>query len=211
VIRHGTLDIDRLVDGFGRRRPALPDAAGTVLARLQAPPRILDLGAGPGLGALALLEIFPGARVISVEPEPTNVLILRRTMNANPQFSGWTEIVGATGEGNYLPGPGYRRRSRPSATGDRVAQAAATDAFGLLEQADMARLNIQGAEWPLLEDARFARIAPSVLVVECHRRGCPDPDPAAHAGRLLSAAGYTIRCLVRPRGRNPVLTAWRAT
>ena len=208
VIRHGSRDIDRLLDVFGRGLYSLPDPQRAALARGQA--RILDLGAGPGLTALGLLLQCPDATVVSVEPDPINALILRRTMAANLRFAGWSEIVGAVGEGEYLRGPGYGRFG-PGVTDDaRREHATSLEGFALLSGADLAVLNIQGAEWRLLSDPRFADSAPPALILEPHRRGAPPGDPVQTAGRLLSELGY--RLIIRRKGRrgNAILFGWRA-
>jgi SAM-dependent methyltransferase len=208
VIRHGSRDIDRMLEVFARGLYALPEPLRETLGRGQ--PRILDLGAGPGLTSLGLLAQYPDATVVSVEPDPINALILRRTMAANPRFDRWSEVVGAVGAGEYLRGPGYGRLG-PAVTDDaRREQAGPVDGFELLGQADLAVLNIQGAEWRLLGDPRFADSAPPALILEAHRRGAPSADPVQAAGRTLSDLGY--RLITRRKGRagNAVLLGWRA-
>jgi FkbM family methyltransferase len=206
VVRHGSHDVDRLIGAFGRRVYTIPAPARELLRtsdRLQ----MLDLGAGPGMTALALLEQHPTARVTSVEPDPINGIILRRTMRANPRFTGWTEILAAAGDGSYLTGPGYGRFGPKMTEERRRARAEALDLSTLLRECDVLALNIQGAEWDVLGDGRLAGSAAQVVFLEPHARGCPEPDPAACAGRMLSAAGFRI--VSRANGPKVLLCAWR--
>src|ERR1700744_451562 len=98
VVRHGTCDIDRLIASFGRRAFLIPPAARDQLGAIERPV-VLDLGAGPGMTALALLAPLPRARVTSVEPDPISGIILRRAMRANPRFEGWSQILAPAGGG----------------------------------------------------------------------------------------------------------------
>lgn len=206
VVRHGSRDIDRLLAAFGRRVFAVPQPAHDLL-RAIGRPRVLDLGAGPGMTALALLDQYPDASVTSVEPDPISAIILRRTMRANPRFAGWSEILAAAGDGAYLRGPGYGRFGPKMTEERRRAQAEPLDVSGLLRDCDLLALNVQGAEWGLLADGQLARSAAQVVFFEPHQRGCPGPDPVACAGRLVSDAGFRI--VSRSSGGRIVLCAWR--
>ena len=76
--------------------------------------------------------------------------------------------------------------------------------------ADLVKIDIEGAEWALLSDPRLARLEARVIVMEWHALGCPDPDPACAAGRLLAGAGYVGQH--RVPGRFPscgTIWAWR--
>jgi hypothetical protein len=69
---------------------------------------------------------------------------------------------------------------------------AAVDVMPFLESCDFAKIDIEGAEWAILEDDRFASVAPAALVVEHHPYRSPDADPRAAALRLLGRAGYEV-------------------
>lgn len=206
VIRHGTRDIDRLISTYARSHIALPEVVRTAVPAGR-PLRMLDLGAGTGIAASALLEVFPDAELTSVEPDPMNLIILRRTIRANPHVRGWNEVVGATGDGTYLRGSGYGRFASRDSDDERLSRTTPIDPFPLLAHAAVARLNIQGAEWQLLADPRFWELRPPVVVLECHERGCPRSDPVGHGARLLSSAGY--RLMRGTRLNESVLYAWR--
>jgi FkbM family methyltransferase len=208
VIRHGTLDVPELEDVFRRGvyRPAAP-----LLSALhgQCPsPRILDLGAHTGLPALGLLQQAPGARLISVEPDPMNLIILRRSAAANP-YLDWRIVEGGIGDGTYLRGAGYARLKANTREDDRRETSPVVDALAMLETCDLARINTQGAEWRLMEDPRFRAAAPRALIMECHRRGCSGDDPAIAGRHRLRELGYATAVLRKPRGGAVVINAWK--
>ncbi len=155
VVRHGTRDVDRLIAAFGRRVFAVPSQAREQLRALDRI-NVLDLGAGPGMTALALLDQYPGARVTSVEPDPISAVILRRAIRANPRFTGWSEILAAVGDGAYLRGPGYGRFGPKMTEQRRQARTVPVDASTMLRECDVIALNLQGAEWGVLAHGQLA-------------------------------------------------------
>jgi FkbM family methyltransferase len=210
VVRHGTEDAELLALVLRRRPYRLSAAAAEALRGLPGPPRIADLGAHTGVPALTWRDQFPGAQVLSVEPDPMNALMLRRTVGANPGLGDWTVRVAAVGDGAFLRGPGYGRLGSGATEAERAERAPALDAFELLHGADLARLNVQGREWGILADARLAQLATTAIVVECHRRGCPGPDPVTTAVAALTSAGYATAWLRKRPGGSAVVCAWRA-
>jgi hypothetical protein len=54
------------------------------------------------------------------------------------------------------------------------------------------KIDIEGAEWELLADPRFAALEPNVLVLEYHQDGCPGTDPAQAAEQALRNAGLAV-------------------
>ena len=76
LLRHGTSDLDILDEVFSRGLYRIPPA---VRAVLPSHPRVLDLGGHIGLfGAWAFSELKP-AQLTSVEADPANAALLRRT------------------------------------------------------------------------------------------------------------------------------------
>ncbi len=208
VIRHGSRDIDRLITAFGRRAFMIPSPARGQLDALERP-AVLDLGAGSGLRALAMLGQLPDARVTSVEPDPINGIVLRRTMRANPRFAGWREILAAAGDGAYLRGPGYGRFGPRMTEERRRARAEPLDVSAMLLEADLLALNMQGGEWGVLGGGQLGRSAARVVFLEPHRRGCPEQDPVACGERLLSEAGFRVTRRTAAGGGTLVLCGWR--
>jgi hypothetical protein len=57
---------------------------------------------------------------------------------------------------------------------------------------DLLKVDIEGAEWALVHDPRFAELSVPVVALEYHRERCPDPDPLVAATRALESAGYRV-------------------
>jgi hypothetical protein len=53
-------------------------------------------------------------------------------------------------------------------------------------------MDIEGGEWDLLADPRFASVSAALLFLEYHPHLCPAPDARAHARRVLEEFGYLV-------------------
>jgi hypothetical protein len=69
-------------------------------------------------------------------------------------------------------------------------EVAGVDAFSLLAGADLLKMDIEGAEWPILLDARLAGADVPAVLLEYHPEGAPTANPEVDAHRALQAAGY---------------------
>ena len=67
------------------------------------------------------------------------------------------------------------------------------DVMAQIADADLVKIDIEGGEWMLLEDPRFADSPPGALVFEYHPRFCPSGDPRERAESLLAAAGLSAQ------------------
>jgi hypothetical protein len=83
----------------------------------------------------------------------------------------------------------------------RVAQAgeheaipvAAVDALALAADADLLKVDVEGSEWPILLDSRFASLPATVVALEWHAHGCPGADARATAAAALEAGGFGLQ------------------
>jgi hypothetical protein len=66
------------------------------------------------------------------------------------------------------------------------------DVVPVLSSVDFVKLDIEGSEWGILQDPRFAACAPRVLAMEYHTAGEPISEASARVSGLLAAAGYEI-------------------
>lgn len=215
-LRHDTTDLFVLIEVFGLGQYVPPSAMAGRLAALGRPPRIVDLGSHVGMFSAFALSRFAGASVLGFEPDRDNLALLRRCI-ANSGASDRWEVVEAfasnrDGSVRFLEGrmaesqlalPGDDRSSR---------QVEARDVFTYLAGADLLKLDIEGAEWPILTDPRFAALPLTGVMLEYHRNLCPEDDPQAFVTRTLEDAGYTVRAF--PTGWDPalgqgVIHAWR--
>lgn len=105
---------------------------------------------------------------------------------------GYLEIVPAcasttAGTVGFAGGMGAGSRVRDDAPSD-----AAIDALPLLMEADFAKIDVEGSEWPILRDSRLAGVERLVLVMEYHRRFPFDTGAADEARWLLAEAGFEV-------------------
>ena len=191
LLRHGTVDIWTFDEIFVRRLYEPPAAVARLLARTPSP-LVLDLGANIGLFALDVLSRVPAARIAGWEPDPENAAMLRRVVAANDDAE-WhvAEACAGTADGTVSFQAGEESASHVV---ERGAPGSITvpvvDVLERFAEAALVKIDIEGGEWALLADPRFAA-APAV-VIEYHALGCPGGDPAATARELLRGHGYTV-------------------
>jgi FkbM family methyltransferase len=188
-VRHGTPDVAALGEVFYERQYDPPAEVAAFLEGLGRPPAILDLGANVGFFTVFATTTFPGASLVAFEPDQSNVRLLRRTATAN----GWdwdvVEAAAATTDGVVPFAAGRFTHSRIEEGGAAVP---AVDVMPFLERSDLAKIDIEGAEWAILTDRRFRSVAPPALALEHHPYLCPEGDPASVARGLLGEAGYEL-------------------
>lgn len=212
AIRHHTPDVLVLDELFSQREYEPPPEAATALEALRAP-RVVDLGANIGLFGAWVRGRFPGARIDALEPDSGNAEIQALAIAANDANETWTleRAAAATAAGTVEFAPGSFANSRVARAGEPSVSVAAVDVFPLLEGADLVKIDVEGAEWPLLEDRRLRQLRARVVVLEYHEDGCPEPDPEGAATHRLREAGYEVAPgPTKPRYGAGVLWAWRS-
>jgi FkbM family methyltransferase len=156
---------------------------------------IVDLGANTGLVARWFLERFPAARIVSVEPEPTNVEILR--MNLAP-YGERAQLIAAcigahersvaldTSKGEF--GVMMVELDDPEIAGDArvITMDSVLSALGS-DNIDLLKCDVEGAEEELFQAGGDWISRVNVMSVECHRPFTPDRLVA-----LLEEGGYEV-------------------
>lgn len=197
AIRHHGSDVFALDMAFSGGEFEPPPEAAAVLDRIAAP-RAVDLGANIGMFGIWLLQRAPDARVVSYEPEPGNAAMVERNIAANSAEGRWTlhraAAAPADGTLSFMAGEGPRSRvvDGASSAGEGVITVAARDPFDELMAADFVKIDIEGGEWALMADRRFAALSAQVICVEYHRNGAPGDDPGADAERMVRAGGWVV-------------------
>lgn len=204
LLRHNTSD-GNILQEFAMHH--LYDEPAPVRARLAAldEPRVVDLGGHIGLFGVHILSRYPRASVVSVEADPANARLLRATAAASGHAWQVIEAAAATEGGTARYRTGAYAESRIDPAGD--ARVPTVDAFELMGECDLAKIDVEGGEWPILADSRLAALT-CTLVVEWHPFGSPG-DPEHTAAELLESAGFTT---ARVTGAPPgvgMLWAWR--
>jgi hypothetical protein len=84
------------------------------------------------------------------------------------------------------------------------------DVLPEIAAADLVKVDVEGGEWDVLGDPRFAAAPPRALVLEYHPRGCPGDDPHAEIRALMTGAGLRHQEIWRRDDGHGMLWAWRA-
>ena len=199
-VRHSTGDLITLEEVLAERQYEPPIAVNAS--------RVADLGANIGLFSAWWLAHHPDARIVAFEPDPDNAAVLEQCMHANGDRAEVIRAAATAHDGELRFRAGELAASRQVDEGGIAVRA--VDAFPYLEQSDFVKIDIEGGEWELLADPRFASLPARVLVVEYHPHLCPAPDPRAHAEALLTDAGWKLQHMDfdMPPGHG-VIWAWR--
>ena len=163
--------------------------------------RAVDLGANIGLFGAWLLGRCPDAEVVAYEADPANAAVHRLAIEANGLEERWrlVEAFAGTQEGTTRFTTGLHAVSHE---GEGI-EVPVVDVLPELADADLVKIDIEGAEWPILADSRFRELQARLVVLEYHAEGSPQPDPAAAAEQALTGAGYEVH----HAGRKPAFGA----
>jgi FkbM family methyltransferase len=148
---------------------------------VSAAPTILDCGANVGLAAMWLRRAYPQARITAYEADPQVYEVLQRNLNRNGMSGITARHAAIWREASTIP---FRCEGSDAGAIDRVGAATAgtlqevpsvrlRDVLAQSGTVDFMKMDIEGAELDVLEDA--ADLLPSVraMQVEVH-----DFDPA---------------------------------
>ena len=192
-IEHGTPDVLTLDQAYYQHVYEPPPAVREQLVALARPLRALDLGANIGLWGLWLHGRFPVGHLTALEPDPENAAKHRRQIEINGLGASWQLVQAAA---TRAPGPvaftvGRATTGRIGAPQEPgTAEVQGLDVFSLLEGIDLLKLDIEGAEWPILADPRLSTLRVPVVMLEHHPHGAPSTNPEADAIAALAGAGY---------------------
>lgn len=187
---HGSPSIDTWV-----LREIFRDGAYEIPNRVSLPPgpKIVDLGANIGLFTAFMFARYPKAQITAFEPDQDNARLLRGTARRNGYGDRLSihEAAAMPYDGMVRFATGRHQFSGLVGDADSTAvDVAGVDVFPFLSDVDLLKMDIEGAEWALLGDARFG--AARSVVLEYHPMMCPSPDPGALVKKLLVARGYEI-------------------
>lgn len=213
VLRSGTSDVDIFEEIFVSH---IYDPPPVVTAALNRQPveLIADLGGNAGLFATHALDRYRRATVVSFEPDPKNLMVINSCREQSPFASRWEVKAVAAGavDGNirFLTGKQAtsRRLEEDESGGSKTCVVPIADCFSLLARADLIKIDIEGGEWPILEDPRFASLPTRAIALEYHAEH--GPDGCTHAARrLLGEAGYHVQATGPRTAACGQLWAWR--
>jgi FkbM family methyltransferase len=153
---------------------------------------IIDVGANTGISVRFLRSLYPSAAIVAAEPDPANF----ERLEANTSGDESTRLVQAAvglepGRTTFYPGKeGWASSLEPQPDSRPIDVDLVTVADLLAQvgapQADLLKVDIEGAEWPLLEGGTLQG-ASNCLIGELH---FADGRTLADAERLL--AGFDV-------------------
>jgi FkbM family methyltransferase len=173
---------------------------------------VVDIGAH--IGAFSVLAARGGAaRVVAFEPDPASAELCRANVAAHPvvevrQVALWyrkaTIYYGSSSENTG--GGSTRGRRMPERFAVPVAAIALDDILSELGGADIVKIDVEGAEYPILLRSRRLTAA-RMIVGELHWTQRHSPDLVV---RTLRAHGFAVKTRAHPA--NPQqLILFRAT
>lgn len=212
AIRHRGVDAATLAEVFYHR---FYDPPPTVAGIIGEPSQILDLGANIGLfGAFAAAR-WPQSRISAYEPDPQNAALLERTVSANALAERWRleRAAAGTRDGEVRFAGGLDVDSHVLDTGaeDRPGMLTVPlrDVLAEVSAADLVKMDIEGGEWDILYDQRFANDPPRCIVLEYHPRHCPGARTQSSVLRALELAGLRTESIWHGDDGHGMLWAWR--
>jgi FkbM family methyltransferase len=205
VVRHGSADPVTLGEVFHERDYEPP---------LEMPPlrpaRVVDLGANVGYFGAFALATWPEAHVAAWEPDPANAEIHARTIAINGLEARWElhRSAASNAAGSMRFSATADALSHQDDSGELVVPS--EDVLPAIAGVELLKMDIEGGEWAILGDPRFADDPPQVVVMEHHPNGAPGPDSRAAALEALGAAGLTSTASIFLRADGyGMLWAWR--
>ena len=199
VMRHNGYDAHVLHEAVRDPFYRPPEPAQAILAQVERDLRILDLGGNIGAFGLMILDRYPSASLVSFEPDRENLELLHRCIGRNGFGERWSivEACATTQDGETAFVSGQAALSRVPLPGDVSGDAPTTtvptvDVFPYLAGVDLLKIDIEGGEWALLDDPRFAEARPAAVLLEWHTYDCPEGNPRTAAADRLRALGYEI-------------------
>jgi len=173
------------------------------------PSTILDLGSNTGISVTYFKTRFPDAQIVVVEPDPKVLPLLQINVGGLPDVIVKPVAVStSSGTSRFHSARSSWASSLDPPEGEvseeiEVPTATVADvlAQGGLERVDLVKIDVEGAEWPLLETQALQHVT-SCIVGELHladgrtpedaRRMLPGWDVEVH-GTTATAARFTAR------------------
>ena len=192
-LRPGTTDQDVYDEIFVEQEYDLPIAD---------PRFIIDAGAHIGLSAVFFADKYPQATVVAIEPEPSNFAILERNAKDHPGIKPisaglWSRKTHLRIKDSDVPTWSFCVTEDPSGVGiPALSILDILDRFNVT-QIDVLKMDIEGSEVEVLNNALPWMDAVKVLIIELHDRfrpGCTEALERALSGRQYerSRSGESI-------------------
>ncbi len=221
VLQHGRPDVQVLDEVLYQGLYEPPAGVAAILDAVGPDLRVLDLGGNVGLFGAWLAHRAPFARLVSYEPDERNAELLEQTIKRNVAAGlvapgAWTLVRAAAGtrDGSVRFAAGNYAMSHVVGEGGAVGtgtvvDVALRDVLALdLRDVDLLKMDVEGGEWDILADDRFAPESLRALVLEYHPEGCDAADPHRHVVELLTDRGFRVERIPQPAAPEGVGMVW---
>lgn len=156
--------------------------------------QVVDLGANIGYSCLYWCQQYPQCRVTALEPHPVHLSIMKDNLQRNG-FRDQVEIVPAAAGSKERRSYLTDARTSSSVTDEKSAfHIRVLDIFEepiMKSKIDILKIDIEGGEYELLSDPRFAELNVRVLVIEWHNTS-EHPDGRPWCLDRLESLGYRV-------------------
>ncbi len=157
--------------------------------------RVVDLGANVGYSCLYWCHRYPQSQVTAFEPHPVHVKATKENLLRNGLLDRVKVVDAAAGASER---DSYLTDGRSSSTVTEQPAAFPIRVLDIFREQELAgkidilKIDIEGGEYELLSDPRFARLDARLLVIEWHKT--PEhPDGQAWCLQKLHSLGYRTR------------------
>jgi FkbM family methyltransferase len=209
TLRHHSADISIVREIFEMRLLEMPSEVQSIVENLGRPPRVLDLGGHIGVYGVFVLSRFPAAEVMSFEPDAGSFALLTRNAAASASWFVCQAAAAASGGWASFQATGSPASALQHDGREHGAQVPTVDVLPMLRKFDVVKIDIEGGEWALFRDPRWANSAPAVMSLEFHPEGCPSADYVAAALEAIATAGMQYRMIPGAPAGAGMLWAWR--
>ena len=172
-LRHRSGDVDIFRKFYVYRYYDWPPEVARHLGGLGRPVNVVDLGANIGLFDVHVSETFETGHVVAFEPDPANADVLEHVRDSNAAHWEVIRACASNHDGMAKFQSGGKNFSSIQPTGDLSVPT--VDVFPHVAAADLVKMNIEGSEWEILRDERFAKTS-AIWIVEYHRIRNPPGD-----------------------------------
>lgn len=219
VLQHRRPDVQVLDEVLYQGLYEPPGEVAAILDAVGPDLRVLDLGGNVGLFGAWLTDRMPYARLVSYEPDERNAGILERTVARNVDAGlvapgAWTVVRAAAGTRDGTARFAAGRFAMSRVVGEEVETGTVVDVAVRdvlardLAGVDLLKMDVEGGEWAILEDTRFAPASLGALVLEYHPEGCDAADPHRRVVELLTARGFRTQRIPQPAAPEGVGMVW---
>ena len=190
AIRRGTSDVSTFEQVFVEQEYEIPLDFE--------PATIVDAGANVGLASALFASRYPGAKIIAIEPDADNFVMLQRNTRVYPNVTALRSFMGS-GCALRITNPGDEPWAFrvEEADGGEVAAVTIEDILRMLgtSRLDVIKMDVEGAEAEVMVHSAPWIDCVSVLIVELHSR-----EAGSVFFRAIEGRGFDIS----RRGENTV-------